>query len=447
MLEPSAKLAGRYRFVESVQAGSKAVVTWLAEDEQTQRRVVASAIGVARLSTLTSIVGVEHPHVATIIDVITNPNPLEIPSERGPVKAAAVALAEYVPGITLSDQLKRGKLSPRHAVDLILRVANAVSTLHARGGAHGAISVRSIVIVPSVERAPPVLTQLIAPTSGAYSSPQRLQGAPPSSNDDAWALHASLYSALSGVAPFSGGTKDELIKNMLKQPRPLQAYGVGEQRLQLIVQAGFAPQAGRRAGVPELVAALEAWITASGGNEPRSLADDDDDEDAPTLMMPGLASELADGETTLSDAPRTEELLRLSAGAQAEPPSPPFDLATELGRDAAPHRFEPVEPPKPPRPTQKAPVLGEALTEPERVTRESDPTLTEQQPAPLPLGTPGDWAPEFELEPASAVAPQSAHYPPGGARATDRRPAWILLGFLAAALFTVAALWGYLHYR
>jgi serine/threonine protein kinase len=445
MLEPNAKLAGRYRFVESVQAGAKSV-TWLAEDEQTQRRVVASAIGGARLSTLTSIVGVEHPHLATIIDVITDPSPLEIPSERGPVKAAAVALAEYVPGIVLSDQLKRGKLAPRHAVDLILRVANAVSALHARGGAHGAISLRSIVAAPSDGRAPPVLTQLVAPTSGAYSSPQRLQGAPPSSNDDAWALHASLYSTLSGVAPFSGGTKDLLIKSMLSQPRPLQAYGVSDQRLQLIIEAGFAQKAGRRAGVPELVSALEAWIAASTGSEPRSLADDDD-EDYPTLMMPGLVSEVPEGEATLSDAPRTEELLRLSSGAQDQPPSTPFDLATELGRGEAPRRFEPVEPPKPPRPT-KAPLPAEPLTEPERVTRESDPTLTEPQPASLPLATPGDWAPEFELEPAPAVAPQSARHPQAGARASERRLiAWIILTFLAAALLTLAALWAYLHYR
>ena len=408
---PTAKLAGRYRFVQSIQSGAKSV-TWLAEDESTKRRVVASAIGAARLAAMTSVVGLEHAHLARILDCIVDPNPLEIPSERGPVKAAAVAVAEYVAGTTLHDELKRGKLSPRRAVDVILRVARAVVSLHENGGAHGAISPRSIVLAPRPHRTSPVLTQLVAPTSGAYSSPERLQGAPPSSTDDSWALHATLYAALTGSAPFSGSSKEELIQSMLAQPRAIEELGVAEPRLQLILEVGFSRHPGRRPAVAELIQALEA----RSGARVQSKAPTPEDDLERTSIIPLIdLNALVDEEASIFK--REQSTTEPDLGGFAPVPPVPFSRS--------------VAPLTPPR-------------EHERVTRDSDPTLTDERRVPSELA---DEVLLSEAPPPLSTAPEPAKSPVIVPKAAAHKSsAWVVWVPLAAALVTALGVAAYVLY-
>jgi len=264
MSAPTALLSGRYRFKAKLDAGTKAP-TWLATDEQSGNEVVASALPTARVAALMGVVGLKHAHLAGIVAVVDSPEPDALP--EGAPAGGAVVVAEYVPGKTLHQALKAARLTPAEAVTLWIRLCQGVAALHASGGAHGAISPRCIVVEPSVDRQGPILTQLLSPTSGAYCAPERLQGRGPSSADDTWALHAVLFSALTGSPPFRGDTKDQLLKSIASgQLQRLKDFGLNDEGLQELLASGLvANTARRRTAADQLVEALERW-------EPRSEA-------------------------------------------------------------------------------------------------------------------------------------------------------------------------------
>ena len=172
------------------------------------------------------------------------------------------------------------------AVAMIARAAEGVQALHAAGAVHGAISPRSLVIAPSVARPAPVLAQLVAPTSGAYSTPERLDGGGPTPENDVWALYAMLYAALSGVAAFEGASKEELARNMREQRRKtLAELSVDRPELEALIAEGLAgdPER-RRSKLSDLLSGLTAWVknrdasTAEAAELARLSMDWEDDE-------------------------------------------------------------------------------------------------------------------------------------------------------------------------
>lgn len=292
---PQTPLAGHYRFSRGLQTGAKSV-SWLAVDEKLRRTVIASALGAARVAGLEGIVGVRHKHLAAVVDVIHDAEPSSLPGEAG--KAAAVVVAEYMRGTTLHDQLRSGRPELTEAVEVVDKIAQAVESLHAIGGVHGAISPRSVVVTPENAPEGPVLTQLVAPPSGSYCSPERLRGHGPSTVDDMWALHATLYATLTGTTPFSGTSREKLVNTMVSTGvRPLSEHGIDDAELQEIIAKGLAPEAGDRCtDVVEMRAALHKWqeahMSADLQKSPAPLpiqpSDDDeaewDDDNAQTIV-------------------------------------------------------------------------------------------------------------------------------------------------------------------
>lgn len=259
---PTAPLSGRYRFKSRLDAGTKAP-TWLAEDESTGKDVVASVLPTARVAALMGVVGLKHAHLAGIIEVVDNPAAEAVPD--GAPASGAVIVAEHVGGKTLHQALKTARLTPAEAITLWIRLCQGVAALHAAGGAHGAISPRSIVIELAGGRQGPILTQLLAPTSGAYCAPERLQGRGPS-GADTWALHSTLFSALTGSPPFRGD-KDQLLKSIASgQLQRLKDLGVNDEGLQELLSLGLVANTARRRGTAEqMIEALERWEPRSEG--------------------------------------------------------------------------------------------------------------------------------------------------------------------------------------
>jgi hypothetical protein len=267
MQAPTKLLADRYRFKQSLDLGAK-TITWIAIDEQTRREVVASALPSARVAALIGVVGLRHQHLASICEVMSDPDPAVIPGGVR-VRGAGIVVAELVRGQTLHMALKQGAFSPEVIVHWWLGLCDAVRAMHHAGGAHGAISPRSIVVQPTDGRQPPVLTQLLAPSSGAYCSPERLQGRGPSAADDVWALHASLFSALAASAPFKGESKDQLVLSMASgRILLLSDFGVKAPGLQTLLEQGLSPDLARRCSdVSELMTKLEEFVALSERTE------------------------------------------------------------------------------------------------------------------------------------------------------------------------------------
>lgn len=234
---------------------------WLATESDTGRRVIAVATEAGRLATLESAKGVKHRHLAGVVEVVRDVDPQSIPEGVMIPTAGGVAVAEYMPGTTLKAQLDAGPVNAAKAVAWTLRLAESVQALHQAGGAHGAISLRSVVAEPEARKIAPVLSQLLAQPVGAFCPPERLRGSVETSADDVWALHAVLFAMLTREAPFKGGARDVLLKAMLSgRPKQLSAFGVDEPVLDEILVRGLVGEKRLRVtDLPELVQALDAW--------------------------------------------------------------------------------------------------------------------------------------------------------------------------------------------
>lgn len=332
MQAPTALLSGRYRFKSRLDAGTKAP-TWLAVDEKSGKEVVASALATARVAALIGVVGLRHPHLAGIVEVVDAPEADALPP--GSPAGAAVVVGEHVSGKTLHQALKTARLTPAEAVTLWIRLCQGVAALHASGGAHGAISPRSIVVEPTGGRQAPILTQLLAPTSGAYCAPERLQGRGPSAADDAWALHAVLFSALTGSPPFRGDTKDQLLMSIAGgQLQRLSDYGLRDDGLQELLATGLvANLARRRASIDQLIEALERW-------EPKSEAASEWED---------VATVVASSSEHMAQAMR-QEVEAPKVPAFSIPPVPIAEEERAAPEVAAEPQPEPAHEPAPVRP-------------------------------------------------------------------------------------------------
>ena len=255
---PTEALGGRYHFLAPFRYQDD-TLRWLARDERSGEKVVVALVEAVRIPKLEAMKGLAHPHLASIVDVIHRFSPSAIPGGQVPLQGALV-VAEYISGPTLRQQLARGRMNPARAVAWWLRLAQATAELHKLGAVLGGISPFSIVTKADGRAIPPVLTQVTAPLVGATLSPERLKGNAPDPADDVWALYASLYWALTGVAPFPGNSRDELLKDICSPPTPLSAFQVREPELEEILKRGLSGDSGQRATeIEELSKSLEAW--------------------------------------------------------------------------------------------------------------------------------------------------------------------------------------------
>jgi hypothetical protein len=224
------------------------------------RLVVVAICESARLGSLAAARGLTHRHLLTIIDIVKDIAPGTFP-ERVRVPPGAVAVvAEHVPGMTLKKSLDDGPIHAAKAVAWVLRLADAVQALHAVGAVHGAISPRSVLAGAEGRPIAPVLSQLMVPPIGAFCPPERLRGTPEAPADDVWALYATLYTCLTGKAPFAGATREALLRAMNARPAPLSTFGVEEPALQEIIARGLSADRRLRATeLDDLVAILDGW--------------------------------------------------------------------------------------------------------------------------------------------------------------------------------------------
>lgn len=460
MQTPSALLAGKYRYKASLQAGAKAIA-WIADDTSAGREVIVSALAGARIQALKSSVGLEHSHLAALVDLIENPDAAAV---LGGKPVGAVAVATHVRGETLHERLKRGPLEPALAVDWFLRLAQALAALHAGGGVHGAISPRSIVVTPAGELPGPVLTQLVAPSSGAYCAPERLQGRGPSAVDDVWALHATLFAALTCSPPFKGETKDQLLLSIAggRQQR-LDALGVSDPVLSDLVERGLtADLARRRSGIAEVIAMLESWspedgewpeeeatIVASGRSvqamaaahakglrppEPvPSIPPVRVDSDLPPALQSPSASGAGDEDDSTAIMSKPLEVQRAIAAAERSvdvprsaavpselssaptPQAPPASVEYEAVESVAPEvPAHPGPPPRRPAPADAAPA---ELTPAPAETERAPPTPPAAAPEPPPAAA--FPPPVSQFPPATSLPPPAQPLPTGSVTLTE----------------------------
>jgi len=215
---------------------------------------------------------VEHPGIVSIFDLGV--------TERGD----PFIVMELLKGEDLRELLRRtGRLSPLQTVQLLLPVADALSTAHARGIVHRDLKPENVFLVRLEQRIFPKLVDfgIAKPSwpcdrrltrsgtvmgSPEYMSPEQAAGIEDvDQRVDVWSFCIVLYECLVGRPPFFGNHEATLNDILEKPIVPITELGVDEPALWTILEKGLAKQREQRfQNMRSLGRALAEWLLDRG---------------------------------------------------------------------------------------------------------------------------------------------------------------------------------------
>lgn len=266
-------LGGRYAIQRAIARGGMATV-YLAHDTLLNRPVAVKLLTGdtdagerdAFLREARAAAQLSHPNIVDVYDA-------------GVEEASRYIVMEYVPGGTLRDVIAReAPLDPRRAVELTIRLADALDYGHRRGivhcdvkpgnvllgddgepkivdfgiaqrlGALGGDTPRSpLGIEPARATSHPGTGGMIAGTVG-YVAPEQLEGRVPDGRTDVYGLAAVLYEMLCGTPPATGPSLAAVAaQRPARPPEPLRERNpYVPEELDAIVMRGLAPDPAQR---------------------------------------------------------------------------------------------------------------------------------------------------------------------------------------------------------
>ncbi len=246
-------LSSRFRIIECVGQGGRGVV-YQAED-QTLRRIVALkvlrpelACDVAARQALMEearrAAALSHPHIATLYG---------LDQEDGKV----FLVMEYVDGETLTERMRRERLSIVDSLNFAGQMADAIEYAHEQAVLHGDLKPSNIKItrngetkildfglggwISAASEAGDGKLRAMSPVGGltrrggtgrasltgtvGYFSPEQAHGKSIVAGSDIFSLGVVLYEMVTGVRPFSGRQVGEYLRSLTEDtPRPMSIY-------------------------------------------------------------------------------------------------------------------------------------------------------------------------------------------------------------------------------
>lgn len=233
-----AALAGRYRLQRLIATGGMGQV-WEAVDNRLGRRVAVKVLKpefssdpefIERFrAEARNTAMLNHPGIASVHDY----GETELDGEG----RTAFLVMELVNGEPLNSVLKRtGRLSLRHALDMLEQTGRALQVAHSSGLIHRDVKPGNIMITPTgqvkitdfgiakaVDAAPVTQTGMVMGTA-QYIAPEQALGQDATAASDVYSLGVVGYEVLSGRRPFTGdGALTVAMKHIKEPPPPLPA--------------------------------------------------------------------------------------------------------------------------------------------------------------------------------------------------------------------------------
>ncbi len=246
-LESGLVIGSRFR-IDERSSGDRDPGSYAATDIDRQAPVLVLEVSPATAKLLGKAKDLGHAHLANVLAVIE-------------LEGKQLVIAETVGGERLTQRLaKIGHKAPVDAVRSALRVADALSSLHEAGGAHGSVHPENVVLNPE-GRDEPVLVVAPAPADdAAFRQPEWELGDGPSEPDDSWAAAALLHLMLVGKAPPRVGYDSQAA---------LAEVGVSDAALQAALFHALARDLGARShDLRPLKRELARWFVEHAGEEP-----------------------------------------------------------------------------------------------------------------------------------------------------------------------------------
>ncbi len=283
----SAALADRYSVERELGQGGMATV-YLAEDLRHHRKValkvlkpeIAATLGAGRFAREIEVAArLQHPNILPLLD-------------SGEADGFLFYVMPYVEGESLRDRLARGgELPIQDAVRILMEVADALSEAHAHGVVHRDIKPDNVMLRGrhalvtdfGVAKAVTAATgqQLLTSTGVAlgtptYMAPEQATADPHQDHRvDIYALGVLGYELLTGRAPFSATTAQEMLAaHVIAEPEPLEKHRatVPPALTQIILKCLAKRPADRWQTAEEVLTHLEPLATPSGGTTPTQTA-------------------------------------------------------------------------------------------------------------------------------------------------------------------------------